>query len=474
MVGWALPAASLLGSLYMANRGEGGGSEFSPQQEKLFDTQVDIADMMKGLYESRIANEEQYLGDALSRVFQYADRMQNRSPDLLHAPGIFEFMPKGRQREGQSPEWQPFTPEGTQETATVTPPILDDRGLRALEDLNPVTDIVPPIDMGALAGMMPWQIKKMLEGLLPSGGPRDLDEALGLDGETDTDWDAWLNDMPETLRSLERTMEETLGTRDKPELTNPYRQQYDPKDLEELMTRVMSTSDFTPPGEYSGPFEDYIDPTTLEALGPTVPGRLPTPDLPASINVADPDVWANYGGVTDFTGLPPGIREEPAWRTRRREDEAAQEIERGEYWPVMYEGPRTIRTVTGEQVQALIDRNMNFELLNQDGSNLTSAQIEALMAGTLDRPVYVKNLHTGTAEEAGWSPFGDVDYSDIHYLTDAEIAGLLGPIPGGATKHGRGLAARIEERERAEEEKVASAEAETAKTSASPRRTRRY
>ena len=54
MVGWALPAASLLGSLYMANRGEGGGSEFSPQQEKLFDTQVDIADMMKGLYESRV------------------------------------------------------------------------------------------------------------------------------------------------------------------------------------------------------------------------------------------------------------------------------------------------------------------------------------------------------------------------------------------------------------------------------------
>ena len=124
-LGWALPAASLLGAIYTGSRGEGGGSEFSPQQEKLFDTQVDIADMMKGLYESRIANEEQYLGDALSRVFQYADRMQNRSPDLLHAPGIFEFMPKGRQREGQAPEWQPFTPEGgAEKVATVTPPPL--------------------------------------------------------------------------------------------------------------------------------------------------------------------------------------------------------------------------------------------------------------------------------------------------------------------------------------------------------------
>ena len=87
MAGWVLPAASLLGAIYAGSRGDGGGSEFSPQQERLFDTQADIAEMMKGLYESRIANEEQYLGDAMSRVFQYADRMQNRSPDLLNAPG---------------------------------------------------------------------------------------------------------------------------------------------------------------------------------------------------------------------------------------------------------------------------------------------------------------------------------------------------------------------------------------------------
>ena len=433
MVGWALPAASLLGSLYMANRGEGGGSEFSPQQEKLFDTQVDIADMMKGLYESRIANEEQYLGDALSRVFQYADRMQNRSPDLLHAPGIFEFMPKGRQREGQAPEWQPFTPEGgTQEIETVNP-ILDDRGLRALEDLNPVTDIVPPIDMGALAGMMPWQIKKMLEELMLDGGPEDLEEALGQKGETDTDWDAWLNDMPETLRSIERTMEETLGTRDKPELTNPYRQQYDPKDLEELMTRVMSTSDFTPPREYSGPFEDYIDPTTLEVLGPTVPERLPTPDLPADINVADPNVWANYGGVTDFTGLPPGIVEEPAWRSRSRDERIAEEVEQGQFFPEEGEGPSPIRPVSGSDVQKLLEwattgegRTGGLQFVLEDGSSATGEQIMAYAAGE-GPPLYLRDIWTGAMLEAGYLPGPDQDYlsKDQQRLTAEEIDALL-------------------------------------------------
>ena len=188
--------------------------------------------------------------------------------------------------------------------------------------------------------------------------------------------------MPETLRSIERTMEDTLGTGDKPELSNPYRQQYDTKDLEELMTRVMSTADFTPRGEYSGPFPDYIDPTTLEVLGSTTPDGSPTPDLPPGFNVADPNLWANYGGVSDFTGMMPGVQEEPAWRTRRREEQNREELEGGEYYPVINEGPRTIRTVTGKDVQTLIDRNINFELLNQDGSSLTTAQIEELMAGT--------------------------------------------------------------------------------------------
>jgi len=326
MAGWVLPAASLLGAIYAGSRGDGGGSEFSPQQEKLFDTQLDIADMMKGLYESRIANEEQYLGDAMSRVFQYADRMQNRSPDLLNAPGIFEFMPKGRQREGQAPEWQPFAPEAGKPAEVPPPenPILQDKGLRDLEDLNPVTDVVPRVDMNALAALLPRIFAQM------GAGPEGLEEALGLDGKTDTDWLGWMNDMPETLRSIERTMEDTLGTGDKPELSNPYRQQYDPKELEELMTRVMSTADFTPKGEYSGPFEDYIDPTTLEVVGPTVPDRSPIPDIDVSEFLRA--IQAEAGsGVADFTGMMPGVQEEAAWRARRRDARDDAAIEEGDY-----------------------------------------------------------------------------------------------------------------------------------------------
>jgi len=326
MAGWVLPAASLLGAIYAGSRGDGGGSEFSPQQERLFDTQADIAEMMKGLYESRIANEEQYLGDAMSRVFQYADRMQNRSPDLLNAPGIFEFMPKGRQREGQAPEWQPFTPEAGKPAEVPLPdnPILQDKGLRDLEDLNPVTDVVPPIDMNALA-----ELVRRISAQVGSG-TGDLEEALGLDGKTDTDWLGWMNDMPETLRSIERTMEDTLGTGDKPELSNPYRQQYDPKELEELMTRVMSTADFTPKGEYSGPFEDYIDPTTLEVVGPTVPDRSPIPDIDVSEFLRA--IQAEAGsGVADFTGMMPGVQEEAAWRARRRDARDDAAIEEGDY-----------------------------------------------------------------------------------------------------------------------------------------------
>jgi len=324
MAGWVLPAASLLGAIYAGSRGDGGGSEFSPQQERLFDTQADIAEMMKGLYESRIANEEQYLGDAMSRVFQYADRMQNRSPDLLNAPGIFEFMPKGRQREGQSPEWQPFTPEGGTQPKETVNPILDDQGLRDLEDLNPVTDVVPPVDMNALA-----ELVRRISAQVGSG-TGDLEEALGLDGKTDTDWLGWMNDMPETLRSIERTMEDTLGTGDKPELSNPYRQQYDPKELEELMTRVMSTADFTPKGEYSGPFEDYIDPTTLEVVGPTVPDRSPIPDIDVSEFLRA--IQAEAGsGVAAFTGMMPGVQEEAAWRARRRDARDDAAIEEGDY-----------------------------------------------------------------------------------------------------------------------------------------------
>ena len=393
MAGMLLPAASLLGAIYAGSRGDGGGSEFGPQQERLFDTQADIAEMMKGLYESRIANEEQYLGDAMSRVFQYADRMQNRSPDLLNAPGIFEFMPKGRQREGQAPEWKPFTPEGSESKETVNP-ILDDQGLRDLSKLNPVTDVMPPIDMNALAALLPRIFKQM------GGGSEGLEEALGQKGETDTDWDAWLNDMPETLRSLERTMEDTLGTRDKPELNNPYRQQYDPKDLEELMTRVMSTSGFTPPGEYSGPFEDNIDPTTLDVVGPTVPDRSPIPDIDV-----DEFLRAIQGeagsGVADFTGLIPGIVREPAWRTRRGDARDDAAVEAGDYMEITPEQVANLQEYSsgpGEFAFDIIERDGKYYLVDavsgvnkpglfgeeNDSEPLSIDQIERMLAGGYD------------------------------------------------------------------------------------------
>jgi hypothetical protein len=263
-------------------------------------------------------------------------------------------MPKGRQREGQAPEWQPFTPEGGTQPKETVNPILDDQGLRDLEDLNPVTDVVPPVDMNALA-----ELVRRISAQVGSG-TGDLEEALGLDGKTDTDWLGWMNDMPETLRSIERTMEDTLGTGDKPELSNPYRQQYDPKELEELMTRVMSTADFTPKGEYSGPFEDYIDPTTLEVVGPTVPDRSPIPDIDVSEFLRA--IQAEAGsGVADFTGTMPGVQEEAAWRARRRDARDDAAIEEGDYIEI-----------TPEQVGNLQEYSsgpggFSFDVVERDG-----------------------------------------------------------------------------------------------------------
>ena len=431
-LGWALPAASLLGAIYTGSRGEGGGSEFSPQQEKLFDTQVDIADMMKGLYESRIANEEQYLGDALSRVFQYADRMQNRSPDLLHAPGIFEFMPKGRQREGQAPEWQPFTPEGTQETATVTPPILDDRGLRALEDLNPVTDIVPPIDMGALAGMMPWQIKKMLEGLLPGGGPKNLEEALGQEGETDTDWDAWLKNMPQTLTQIEEMMRDTLGIDKKrgaagEAFYNPWARTYDDNLWRTAGGIERDSADLAPPGEVNPGSGVRIDSVTGEVLGESFP--IPDIDVDEFLSALQAEAGS---GVSDFTGLIPGIVREPAWRSRSRDERIAQEVEQGEFIP---EGDKSypIRPVSGSDVQKLLEwattgegRTGGLQFVLEDGSSATGEQIMAYAAGE-GPPLYLRDIWTGAMLEAGYLPGPDQDYlaKNQQRLTAEEIDALL-------------------------------------------------
>ena len=432
MAPWVLPAASLLGAIYAGSRGDGGGSEFSPEQKRLFGTQADIADMMKGLYESRIANEEQYLGDAMSRVFQSADRMQNRSPDLLHAPGIFEFMPKGRQREGQSPEWQPFTPEGTQKTATVTPPPLDDQGLRALEDLNPVTDIEPPIDIGALAGMMPWQIKKMLEGLLPGGGPKDLDEALGLDGETDTDCDAWLKNMPQTLTQIEEMMRDTLGIDKKrgaagEAFYNPWARTYDDNAWRTPGAIEIDSADLAPPGELNPGSGVRIDPVTGEVLGESFP--IPDIDYDTFINAMQA---RGESGTQAFTNQIPGIVREPAWRSRGRDERIAEEVEQGEFIP---EGDKSypIRPVSGSDVQKLLEwatkgegRDGGLQFVLEDGSSATGEQIMAYADGE-GPPLYLRDIWTGAMLEAGYLPGPDQDYlsKDQQRLTAEEIDALL-------------------------------------------------
>lgn len=426
MAGMLLPAASLLGAIYAGSRGDGGGSEFGPQQERLFDTQADIAEMMKGLYESRIANEEQYLGDAMSRVFQYADRMQNRSPDLLHAPGIFEFMPKGRQREGQSPEWQPFTPEGTQPKEKVNP-ILDDRGLRDLEDLNPVTDVVPPIDMNALAALLPRIFKQM------GGGSEGLEEALGQEGETDTDWDAWLNDMPQTLTQIEDMMRDTLGIDKKrgaagEAFYNPWARTYDDNLWRTAGGIERDSAELAPPGEINPGSGVRIDPVTGEVLGESFP--IPDIDVDEFLSALQAEAES---GVSDFTGLVPGIVREPAWRSRSRNERTAEEVEQGQFYPDEGEGPSPIRPVSGSDVQKLLEwattgegRTGGLQFVLEDGSSATGEQIMAYAAGE-GPPLFLRDIWTGAMLEAGYLPGPDQDYlgKNQQRLTAEEIDALL-------------------------------------------------
>jgi len=449
MPGWALPAAALLGSLF-ASRGN-GGSEFSPEQKRLYGTQADIADMMKDLYASRIANEERYMGDAMGRVFGYVDETMGRRPDLLYAPGIFEHMPRDVPPPS-APEWVPFGAAEKVQTVTPSPPPgpspVGTLG-HPLADARPVVDVVPPVDLGAVTQLMSGTMGKVWD--------KATDVVVGLKdrilGSVTPDWESWSDeeiwknlwegeDKPGTnwkewlglegmstvdaLRGLEKLMRDTLQL---DELGEPFRQpfegMYDPAQWASIPERVVSTSELAPKGEYSGPFEEYIDPATLQNLGPAVPtgdalgGTMP--DIP-NVNVADPQLWANYGGTTDFTRLPPTPVPEPAWRRRNREAGVRQEVELGQYWPEEDKGPVPIRLVSAADVQRLIDSGLTLELVNYDGSSLTNSEWEAFQAGGGDA-VYAKGVHSGEAVEPGW--WGDADYSGIYYLTSDEIDALL-------------------------------------------------
>ena len=221
MAGWALPAAAFLGSLF-ASRGN-GGSEFSPEQKRLFGTQADLAEMMKGLYASRIANEERYMGGAMDRVFGYVDESLGRAPDLLHAPGIFEFMPKtSGQVLPDRPAWAPYAPGAEKPTEPKTEPKIEiEDPVLDPEDATPITEIVPPVDVGAIASMLPAEYARILSSAMTPGeytqildsGPGTLEEALGLEEGVDPASEvlSWIKNTPEALADIEEHIRRISG-----------------------------------------------------------------------------------------------------------------------------------------------------------------------------------------------------------------------------------------------------------------------
>jgi len=488
MPGWALPAAAFLGSLF-ASRGN-GGSEFSPEQRRLFGTQADLAEMMKDLYASRIANEERYMGGALDRVFGYVDDSLGRAPDLLHAPGIFEFMPKtGGQVAMDRPAWTPYAP-GAKEIPVETPPPmepppgidLDVEGWKSLADLNPVTEIVPPIDLGAVQSLMSstmgkvWDTARGVVGSLAdtilgsvgtdweSWSDEEIWENLWEgEGKPGTSWKDWLGlegkSTAEALSGLEELMRNTLQLDEKGEaFRQPFQGIYDSKQWMSIPPnqRVISTTELTPRGEYAGPQEDYIDPATMEITGPVVPGGgegatygSGLPDLP--FNTADPQLWATYGGLEQLTGLVPGVLGSRAWADQRDQEKIQDEVERREFYP--YGGPYTdyedpavgtegglhretaypIRPVSGQDVQILMEWAMHgpgkeggLSFVLEDGSTATGEQIMAYMAGEGEQ-LYLRDIWTG-AMDSSYLPGTNQEelYEGQYRLTAEDIDALLG------------------------------------------------
>ena len=454
--GWALPAVTLLAGLFSA-RGNGGGSEFSDEQKRLYGTQADIADMMADLYQSRIANEERYLGGAMDRVFGYVDDSLGRNPDLLYAPGIFEFMPRGaRGPEVPRPAWEPYVPGQT--TVTPDPPPPEEfppfeHPAMDLPGLTPVTEVVPPVDVAAFHPLLN-RVLGPFHPLLNRGGPQTLEEALDLGEEEEygswfdqfkEEYDDFFDNLPTHLRTAEDTVRDALDVDTKP--TAEQREafnmganigRYNPEDLFTWGTRDVSSETFAPPGEYDpGITPVSVDSVTGEVKGPVVPPGATPLDLPVEDFVRAHQ--ARIAGALPITGLIPGVQPMPGDRVRRDEEETAQQIEQGEYWPEVGKGSVPIRQITATDLLTLErdPRNFQFELVNQDGSSISAAEYEAFIAGEPIQPVYVKGVHTGRAKGPGWGP-GDVDYSEIQYLTAAQLSGLLGPVPGGALKHGPG------------------------------------
>ena len=395
--GWALPAATLLAGLFSA-RGNGGGSEFSDEQKRLYGTQADIADMMADLYQSRIANEERYLGGAMDRVFGYVDDSLGRNPDLLYAPGMFEFMPRGaRGPEVPRPAWEPYVPgDGTDSPPPEEFPAFPAQlNWQDFAEADPLADVVPSVDVGRIASMLPWQYAELLRG-----GPRTLEDALDLgDKEEYGSWfdkfkeeyGDFFDNLPAHLRTAEDTVRDalnvdTLPTAEQREAFDmgPNIGRYDPEDLFTWGTRDVSSETFAPPGEYDPGFTPVsVDPVTGEVKGPVVPQGGTPLDLPVEDFVRAQQ--ARMAGALPITGLIPGEQPERAHDRRdriAREDAAIEVGEYRELTPEQFSNLQRIAEGPGDFLFRYVERDGKVYLA--DAMGMSDEQIEKMLAGTYD------------------------------------------------------------------------------------------
>ena len=396
MAPWALPAATLLAGLF-ANRGN-GGSEFSDEQKRLYGTQADIADMMADLYQSRIANEERYLGGAMDRVFGYVDDSLGRNPDLLYAPGIFEFMPRGaRGPEVPRPAWEPYVPgDGTDSPPPEEFPAFPEQlDWQDFAETDPIVDALPPVDVGRIASMLPWQYAQLLRG-----GPRTLEDALALGAKDEygswfdkfkEEYGDFFDNLPEHLRTAEDTVREALYLETKP--TAEQREafdmgsnigRYDPEDLFTWGTRDVSSETFAPPGEYDPGIPPVsVDSVTGEVKGPVVPPKGTPLDLPVEDFVRAQQ--ARMAGALPITGLIPGEQPERAHDRRdriAREDAAIEVGEYRELTPEQFSNLQRIAEGPGDFLFRYVERDGKVYLA--DAMGMSDEQIEKMLAGTYD------------------------------------------------------------------------------------------
>ena len=384
MAGWALPAAAFLGSLF-ASRGN-GGSEFSDEQKQLFGTQADLAEMMKNLYASRIANEERYMGGAMDRVFGYVDESLGRAPDLLHAPGIFEFMPKtSGQVLPDRPAWAPYAPGAEKPTEPKTEPKIEiEDPVLDPEDATPITEIVPPVDVGAIASMLPAEYARILSSAMTPGeytqildsGPGTLEEALGLEEGVDPASEvlSWIKNTPEALADIEEHIRRISGAdklRGEKGEALDMRGRGSKDDPTQLPTYEISTTDLIPPGDGGIGGRPMRIGASGEVLGPVVPEggtplELPTEDVLAALQARGPEA------LSRFTQQLDRIEENPRWREERNEAKEDAEIEAGEFTNETHGTTRPIIELTDAQRENLMKYSegpgeLNFEIIERDG-----------------------------------------------------------------------------------------------------------